>query len=302
MNLSVSLCGVTLKNPVIAASGCYGFGAEYQKLYDVGILGGISYKGLTRERREGNPPPRIVETASGILNAVGLQNPGLDAFLQDIVPTFAGQDTCHIVNVAGACTDDYVQTVQAVSAQPLVDFIELNVSCPNVHAGGAVFGANPRSVEEITAAVRPVCTKPLMIKLSPAVEDIAAVAQAAQRAGADCISLINTIPGMAIDAKTRRPVLGNVTGGLSGPAIKPAALRMVYLAAQAVSIPVVGMGGIMTGEDVAEFLLAGATAVMVGTAHLCDPMAGPRIVEELRTFCQQNQIEDLRELIGGLKV
>jgi dihydroorotate dehydrogenase (NAD+) catalytic subunit len=300
-NMSVELCGVRLKNPLIAASGTFGFGREYDELYDIGIWGGISVKGLTDEPRVGNPPHRIAETASGILNSVGLQNPGVDAFIRDELPRLAKYDFAVIANVAGSTTDNYRDAVRKLSDSS-VDIIELNISCPNVKQGGIQFGTCPGDAAALTEAVRRVCRKPLMVKLSPNVSDIAAMARAVTEAGADAVSLINTITGMAIDAKTGKPVLANVTGGLSGPAIKPVALRMVWQAANAVSAPVVGMGGIMTGIDAAEFLIAGAVGVMVGTANITDPFAGPRILRELENFMDDQGIADVNKLIGSLKI
>ena len=298
-NLSIELCGVRLKNPLIAASGTFGFGREYEKLYDIGLWGGISVKGLTNEPRAGNPPHRIAETASGMLNSVGLQNPGVDAFLRDELPRLAKHGLAVIANVAGSTAESYREAVRKLSDSP-VDIIELNISCPNVKQGGVQFGICPEDAAALTEAVRQVCRKPLMAKLSPNVSDIAAIARAVTEAGADAVSLINTITGMAIDAKTRKPVLANVTGGLSGPAIKPVALRMVWQAARAISAPVIGMGGIMTGIDAAEFLIAGAVSVMVGTANIADPFAGPRILRELEDFMDGQSIGDVNALVGSL--
>ncbi|MDR1510254.1 MAG: dihydroorotate dehydrogenase [Synergistaceae bacterium] len=298
--MTIDLCGVKLKNPLIAASGTFGFGREYGEFYDISSWGAIAVKGLTNEPREGNPPHRIAETASGVLNSVGLQNPGIDAFLRDELPRLARAGTAVIANVAGSTAEDYAEAVRKLSGAP-VDIVELNISCPNVKRGGAQFGARPESAAEITSAVRKVCDHPLMVKLSPNVSDITEIARAVSGAGADAISLINTVTGMAIDAKTRTPVLANVTGGLSGPAIKPVALRMVWQTSRAVSIPVVGMGGIMTGEDAAEFLIAGANAVMIGTANMIDPFAGPRILRELENFMDENGVPDVGSLVGTLK-
>ncbi|MDR3279236.1 MAG: dihydroorotate dehydrogenase [Synergistaceae bacterium] len=298
--MSVDLCGVKLKNPLIAASGTFGFGREYDELYDISCWGGISVKGLTNEPRTGNPPHRIAETSSGILNSVGLQNPGVDAFIREELPWLSRMGVVVIANVAGATTDDYTEAVRKLSDSP-VDIIELNISCPNVKEGGVHFGICPKSVSKVTGAVRKRCLKPLMVKLSPNVSDIASVARAAEDAGADAISLINTITGMAIDARTRRPILANITGGLSGPAIKPVALRMTWQASKAVAVPVVGMGGIDTGTDAAEFLIAGARAVMIGTANITDPTAGPRIRAELENFMSENGVDDANELVGSLR-
>jgi dihydroorotate dehydrogenase (NAD+) catalytic subunit len=299
--METELCGVKLKNPFIAASGTFGFGREFDGLYDISCWGGISVKGLTLKPREGNPPHRIAETASGILNSVGLQNPGVDSFIKDELPWLAGKGTAVIANIAGATEEEYVEMARRLS-DTSVDIVELNISCPNVKEGGAQFGTSPSSAGRIVSAVRKTCRQPLMTKLSPNVSDIASVARAAEEAGADAISLINTLTGMAIDTRTRAPILANVTGGLSGPAIKPVALRMVFEASRAVSVPVVGMGGIMTGDDAAQFMIAGAAAVMVGTANIVDPMSGPRIIPEFEGFLADNNIRDLRTLIGSLKI
>jgi dihydroorotate dehydrogenase (NAD+) catalytic subunit len=297
--MSVDICGVRLKNPLIAASGTFGFGGEYGELYDISSWGAIAVKGLTNEPRDGNPPHRIAETASGVLNSVGLQNPGVDAFIRDELPRLTALGVPVIANVAGASAEDYTEAVRKLSGAPIA-IVELNISCPNVKRGGAQFGARPDTAAAVTAAVRKVCAHPLMVKLSPNVADIAEIARAVSEAGADAISLINTITGMAIDARTRRPVLANVIGGLSGPAIKPVALRMVRQASRAVSIPVVGMGGVMTGEDAAEFMIAGASAVMIGTANIVDPFAGARIPRELEDFMDENGVEDVNSLVGAL--
>jgi dihydroorotate dehydrogenase (NAD+) catalytic subunit len=299
-NISVEICGVKLKNPLIAASGSYGFGREYDELYDIALWGAISVKGLTNEPRIGNPPHRIAEAASGMLNSVGLQNPGVDAFIRGELPRLVQRGVVVIANVAGSTIESYREAVRKLSDAP-VNMIELNISCPNVKQGGVQFGTCPESAAEITNEVRKVCAHPLMVKLSPNVSDIAAIAAAAQDAGADAVSLINTITGMAIDAKTRKPILANMTGGLSGPAIKPVALRMVWQTAKAISIPVVGMGGIMSGTDAAEFLIAGASAVMIGSANIADPFAGPRILRELENFMSENEISDVNELSSSLK-
>jgi dihydroorotate dehydrogenase (NAD+) catalytic subunit len=298
-NLSVDLCGVRLSSPLIAASGTFGFGAEYAELYDISVWGAIAVKGLTVEPREGNPPPRIAETASGMLNSVGLQNPGIDAFIRDELPRLKNSGVPVVANAAGSTLDDYAAAAGKLSDAG-ADIIELNISCPNVKQGGVQFGVCPESAYEATRAARRNCSRPLMVKLSPNVADITAIARAAEEAGADALSLINTVTGMAIDARSRRPVLANVTGGLSGPAIKPIALRMAWQVRRAVSIPVVGMGGVMTGADAAEFLIAGASAVMVGTANIADPMAGPRIKSELASFMKENGVESVDELIDTL--
>lgn len=299
MNLSVNLCGKTLKNPVIAASGTFGFGREYEQFYDISMLGGISVKGLSLAPRDGNPAPRIAETPSGMLNSVGLQNPGVDAFIANDLPWLSQKDLCIIANITGNTFEDYCQMAAKVSAAG-VDIAELNISCPNVKEGGVAFGVKPESVLAITKAVRSHCSVPLMVKLSPNVASIAECAIAAQEGGADAISLINTLTGMAIDVHCRRPILANRTGGLSGPAVRPIALRMAYDASQAVTIPVVGMGGIETGEDAVAFLLAGCTAVQVGTANLYDPYACTKVIFGIEEYMQRHNITSVSELTGAL--
>ncbi len=299
MNTEVTLCGIKLKNPVLAASGTFGFGREYNEFYDVGRLGGIVGKGLTLEPREGNDGTRIAETPSGMLNCVGLQNPGVEAFIKDELPFMLGRGCAAIANAAGSTVADYERIAERLDETD-VDMIELNISCPNVKNGGMAFGVLPKSVEEVTAAARKHCRKPLMIKLSPNVADIADNARAAEAGGADAVSLINTLTGMAVDLATRRPVLGNVTGGLSGPCVKPVALRMVRQAYKAVKIPVVGLGGISTAADALEFILCGATAVQVGTANIADPFAALRVVEGLAEEMEKLGIKDLGELRGAL--
>ena len=299
MNTEVTLCGIKLKNPVLAASGTFGFGREYNEFYDVGRIGGIVGKGLTLEPREGNDGTRIAETPSGMLNCVGLQNPGVEAFIKDELPFMLGRGCAAIANAAGSTVADYERIAERLDGTD-VDMIELNISCPNVKNGGMAFGVLPKSVEEVTAAARKHCRKPLMIKLSPNVADIADNARAAEAGGADAVSLINTLTGMAVDLATRRPVLGNVTGGLSGPCVKPIALRMVRQAYKAVNIPVVGLGGISTAADALEFILCGATAVQVGTANIADPFAALRVVEGLAEEMEKLGIKDLGELRGAL--
>ena len=301
MNLETTVAGVKFKNPIIVASGTFGFGREYNKFYDVGLLGGICSKGITLKPRLGNPPVRIAETPSGMLNSVGLQNPGVEAFIERELPFMLSLNTVVIANAAGSCESDYVELVRILS-DTKVDMIELNISCPNVRAGGMSFGVKPDSVEQIVRAVRKVCKKPLIVKLTPNVSNIAENALAAERAGADAISLINTVTGMAVDFKTRRPVLKVGHGGLSGPCVKPIALKMVYDCFKAVKIPIIGMGGIMTGEDVGEFLLCGASAVEVGTANIFDPYAALNIVNELTTLLERDKIQGVQSLIGGLTV
>ncbi len=299
MNTRVNLCGTELKNPVLTASGTFGFGREYNEFYDVGKLGGIVGKGLTPLPREGNDGVRIAETPSGILNCVGLQNPGVDAFIRDELPFMRSLGCAVIVNAAGSEISDYEFMAERLSETD-ADMIELNISCPNVKSGGMAFGVLPKSVEQVTAAARKHCKKPLIVKLSPNVADIADNARAAEAGGADAVSLINTITGMAVDLRTRRPVLGNVTGGLSGPCVRPIALRMVRSVYKAVKLPVIGMGGIMTAEDALEFILCGATAVQVGTANISDPMAAARIVDSLEDAMKKYGINDINELTGAL--
>ena len=300
MNTSVKLCGLPLKNPVLTASGTFGFGREYNEFYDVGRLGGIVGKGLTLEPREGNDGVRIAETPSGMLNCVGLQNPGVEAFIRDELPFMRTLGCAVIANAAGSTVSDYERIVERLSETD-VDMIELNISCPNVKSGGMAFGVLPESVEEVTAAAKKHCRKPLMIKLSPNVANIADNARAAEAGGADAVSLINTLTGMAVDLQTRRPVLGNVTGGMSGPCVKPVALRMVRQVCKAVSLPVVGMGGITTAEDALEFILCGATAVEVGTANISDPLAAYKIVCGLENAMKKYGVEDINDLRGALK-
>lgn len=299
MNLSVDICGITFKNPIIAASGTFGFGREYSDYIDLSLLGGISVKGLTIKPRSGNRPPRIAETPSGMLNSVGLQNPGVDYFLEYELPWLKKYDTRIIANINGNTIDEYCELAERLS-KCSADMIEVNVSCPNVKQGGMTFGINSDSVFKVTKEVKAVAMQPIIVKLSPSAPDMAEAAKAAEQAGADAVSLINTLPGMAIDIKTRKPILANITGGLSGPAIKPIALRMVWQAANAVKIPVIGMGGIMTGEDAIEFLLAGATAISVGTANLLEPGACILILEQIKQYLASNNIEDVRELTRGL--
>ena len=300
VDMSVTLCGVTLKNPVIAASGTFSFGQHHAQFIDINGLGGIALKSVTPEKRAGNKPPRIAETPSGMLNSVGLQNPGLEAFIKDELPEVEKLDTAVIVNVAGSRIEDYVTVIERLNGGDF-EFYELNISCPNVKLGGASLGTDPQSAAQCVRAANAAAKKPLIVKLTPAAGNIVAVAKAVQDAGADAVSLINTLPAMAVDVKTRRPTLGNVTGGLSGPCIKPVALKMVYDVSRAVSIPVIGMGGIMTGEDAAEFMLCGATAVMVGTANLIDPSAPLRIINELGAYAESTNVRNITALTGALE-
>lgn len=301
IDMSVSVCGVRFKNPIIAASGTYGFGTEYEPLYPLSVLGGVSLKGMTLLPREGNDGIRIAETPMGMLNCVGLQNPGVEYFIEHYLPLIKDSDCVLIANIAGNTIQEYCAMADRL-AETAVDMLEMNISCPNVKKGGVQFGTRPELVKEITAEVKKHARQPLIVKLSPNVTDIKETALAAQEGGADCISLINTITGMSINAKTRRPLLGNIIGGLSGPCVKPVALRMVYECSKTVQIPIIGMGGINSGEDAAEFMLAGAAAVMVGTANIADPLACPRIIKELENFGEQNGLEKISELTGGLIV
>lgn len=300
MNTKVSLCGITLDNPVIPASGTFGYGYEFAELYDINRLGTFSFKGTTREPRFGNPTPRIAECTSGMINAVGLQNPGVEAVISRELPRLA--QCFHkpvMANVSGFSVEDYAYTCQQLDAQPQVGWLEVNVSCPNVHGGGMSFGTQPEAAAEVTRAVKAVTKKPVIIKLSPNVTDIVSIAKACEDAGADGISLINTMLGMRIDLKRRKPVIANTMGGFSGPAIFPVAVRMVYQVSQAVSIPVVGMGGVQSAEDVLEMMLAGATTVEVGAANLVNPFASLDIVNELPAAMEKYGINDLNEIIGG---
>ncbi len=300
-NLSVNICGVTLKNPVIAASGTFGFGREFNELYDIGKIGGVSTKGLTLEERAGNPVPRIAESRGVILNAVGLQNPGVEHFIQCDLEWLKSTGTCVIANVAGKTLEDYENICKRLDG--LVDMIELNISCPNVKSGGMAFGIKPETVEQVSrVAKNGAKNTPLIVKLSPNVESIAANAKAAENGGADCISLINTLTGMAIDIEHRRPIIANNTGGVSGGGVKPIAVRMTYEASQAVKIPVIGMGGITCAEDAIEFLMAGATAVQVGTANFTDPYAMPKIIDGLNVWCDKHGVKNISELTGTLQL
>ena len=299
MNLGVKIAGVALKNPVMTASGTFGSGKEYSEFFDLARLGAVVTKGVSNVPWPGNPVPRVAETPGGMLNAIGLQNPGIDVFLAEDLPFLAGQDTKVIVNVCGRTISDYLEVVTRLADQP-VDLLEINVSCPNVKEGGIAFGQDPASLKRITEEVKRVAAQPIILKLSPNVGDIALMARTAEEAGADAISLINTLLGMKIDIYKRRFALANRTGGLSGPAIRPVAVRMVYQAAHAVRIPVIGMGGITCAEDALEFLMAGATAVSVGTASFADPLAAVRTAEGIGRFMEQQHVEDIRDLIGIL--
>ena len=301
LDSSVTLAGITLKNPVIAASGTFGYGIEFEDIVHLDKLGGFVVKGLSKEPMAGNPPPRLYETAAGMLNAIGLQNIGARAFVDEKLPKLRQiKNIVVIVNVFGYTREDYEQTIQILNEGEGIAAYELNVSCPNVDHGGMQFGSDPRSLDEVVATARHRSKRPLIVKLSPNVTSIAQMAHVAQEAGADAISLVNTFLAMAIDAETRKPRISNVTAGLSGPAIKPIALRMVYDASKAVKIPVIGMGGISTGMDIVEFMLAGATAVQVGTASYWDPCATEKIVDELATWCFEHKVEKITNLTGGL--
>lgn len=300
VNTKVELCGTQLENPVIPASGTFGFGKEFAEAYDLDILGTFSFKGTTKDPRFGNPAPRIAEAPSGMLNAVGLQNPGVDHVIAHELPEM--KQYFHkpvMANVSGFSVEDYVYTCEKLDAESQVGWLEVNISCPNVHGGGMSFGTDPKSAAEVTAAVKKVTKKPVIMKLSPNVTDICAIAKACEDAGADGVSLINTVLGMRIDLRKKAPLLANKTGGMSGPAIFPLAVRMVYQVYEAVSIPIVGMGGVTSAEDVIELMLAGATAVEVGAANLVDPMACKRIIEDLPKVCETYKIQNLKEIIGG---
>lgn len=297
MNTTVNIAGVTWKNPVTVASGTFGSGAEYSELVDLNRLGAVTTKGVANVPWPGNPTPRIAETYGGMINAVGLQNPGIDLFAKRDIPFLKKYDTRMIVNVCGKSEADYVEVVERLAEEP-VDMLEINVSCPNVKEGGIAFGQNPEALYGITKAVKAVAKQPIIMKLSPNVTDITEMAKAAEAAGADALSLINTITGMKIDIHRRTFAVANKTGGLSGPAIKPVAVRMVYQVAHAVQIPIIGMGGIMSGEDAIEFIMAGATAVSVGTATFHDPMASVKVVEGIEAYMKQYGVKDINELRG----
>jgi dihydroorotate dehydrogenase (NAD+) catalytic subunit len=300
-DLSVSFAGIQIKNPIIAASGTFGYGVEFEDVVHLDKLGGFVVKGLSREPMIGNPPPRLWETAAGMLNAIGLQNIGAAAFLEEKLPKLRQMKNIVVLaNVFGYTREDYERTIEILNDGEGIAAYELNVSCPNTTSGGLQFGSDPRSLDEVVTTAKRAARRPLIVKLSPNVTSIAQMAHIAQEAGADAISLINTFVAMAIDADTRKPRIANVTAGLSGPAIKPIALRMVYDAAHAVNIPVIGMGGISTAADVAEFMLAGATAVQIGTASYWDPCATEKIVDELKRWCQDRGVTRLADLIGGM--
>ncbi len=300
VNLSVDLCGITLDNPVIPASGTFGFGYEFAEIYDINCLGTFSFKGTTKDARFGNPTPRIAECEMGMINAVGLQNPGVEAVINNELPLLKKCFNKPVMaNVSGFAIEDYAYTCEKLDKEEQVGWLEVNVSCPNVHGGGMSFGTSPEAAAEVTRAVKAVTKKPVIIKLSPNVTDIVSIAKACEEAGADGISMINTLLGMRIDLKTKKPVIANKMGGFSGPAIKPVAVRMVYQVYEAVKIPIVGMGGISSAEDVIEMMLAGASAVEVGAANLIDPFVCRDIINDLPRVMNKYGIKDLKEIIGG---
>ncbi len=300
--LSVNLCGIEMSNPIIPASGTFGYGYEFAELYDINCLGTFSFKGTTKDARFGNPTPRIAECTAGMINAVGLQNPGVEKVISEELPKLAKCFNKPVMaNVSGFSVEDYAYTCEKLDKCEQVGWLEVNVSCPNVHGGGMSFGTNPESAAEVTKAVKKVTTKPVIIKLSPNVTDIVSIAKACEEAGADGVSLINTLLGMRIDLKTKKPVIANKMGGFSGSAIFPVAVRMVYQVASAVKIPVVGMGGVTTAEDVVEMMLAGATAVQVGAANLVNPYACRDIIEDLPRVMEKYKIDNLNDIIGGAR-
>lgn len=300
MNLGIDLCGVALKNPVMTASGTFGSGEEYSEFVDLNKLGAVVTKGVANVPWEGNPTPRVAEVYGGMLNAIGLQNPGIDLFIDRDIPFLKKYDTKIIVNVCGHTTEEYIDVVERLSDQP-VDLLEINISCPNVKEGGIAFGQNPKMVEEVTKEMKRHAKQPVIMKLSPNVTDITEMAKAAEAGGADVLSLINTLTGMKIDINRRTFALANKTGGMSGPAVKPVAVRMVYQVANAVSLPIIGMGGIATAEDALEFIMAGATAVSVGTANFFNPYATEEIVDGIQAFLEKQNVADINELIGVVK-
>ena len=301
MNTKVNLAGVELKNPVMVASGTFGSGAEYSEFVDLNRLGAVVTKGVASVPWPGNPAPRIAETASGMLNAIGLQNPGIDLFSKRDLPFLEKYDTKVIVNVCGHSTEEYLDVVERLADEPRVDMLEINISCPNVKEGGIAFGQDPKAVEAITKAVKAKAKQPIIMKLSPNVTDITVMAKAAEAGGADCLSLINTLTGMKIDIERQTFAIANKTGGLSGPAVKPVAVRMVYQVANAVKIPIIGMGGICTAEDAMEFILAGATAVSIGTANFANPYTTVEVIVGIEAYMRRHGVEDINELIGLVK-
>ena len=301
MNTKVNLAGVELKNPVMVASGTFGSGAEYSEFVDLNRLGAVVTKGVASVPWPGNPAPRIAETASGMLNAIGLQNPGIDLFSKRDLPFLEKYDTKVIVNVCGHSTEEYLDVVERLADEPRVDMLEINISCPNVKEGGIAFGQDPKAVEAITKAVKAKAKQPIIMKLSPNVTDITVMAKAAEAGGADCLSLINTLTGMKIDIERQTFAIANKTGGLSGPAVKPVAVRRVYQVANAVKIPIIGMGGICTAEDAMEFILAGATAVSIGTANFANPYTTVEVIDGIEAYMRRHGVEDINELIGLVK-
>jgi dihydroorotate dehydrogenase (NAD+) catalytic subunit len=300
-DMSVSFCGIKLKNPVIAASGTFGYGVEFEDIVTIEKLGAFVAKGLSKEPMPGNPPPRLWETAAGMLNAIGLQNIGAKAFVEEKLPLLRKlKDAVVLCNVYGNCNQDYAETIRILNDGEGITAYELNVSCPNTKHGGMSFGADPGMLAEVVSIAKEVATRPLIVKLSPNVTSIPLMARTAQDAGADALSLVNTFVGMAIDPETRKPRISNITAGLSGPAIKPIALRMVYEAVKSVSIPVIGLGGISTAEDIIEFMLAGATAIQVGTVNFWDPCASERLVDQLEKWCLEHRVQRISDLTGGM--
>ncbi|MEQ6375265.1 dihydroorotate dehydrogenase [Bacillaceae bacterium S4-13-58] len=296
--LAVELPGLSLKNPVLTASGCFGFGKEYASFYDLSMLGAITIKAATKEARFGNPTPRVAETPSGMLNAIGLQNPGVNAIMEEELPFLQQFGVPVIANVSGNTEEEYIEVAHRISKSPFVSAIELNISCPNVKEGGIQFGTDPDTAGQLTSLVKKVSEVPVYVKLSPNVTDIVSIAKAVEENGADGLSMINTLLGMRLDLQTGKPILANGTGGLSGPAIKPVAIRMIHAVSQVVNIPIIGMGGVTTAEDVLEFLLAGASAVAVGTANFTDPLTCPRIIEQLPEVLRQYGYESVQSSIG----
>ena len=301
MNLTVDIGGLKLRNPILMASGTFGHGAEYANLFDLSSIGGIVTKTITRHPRAGNPPPRTAETPSGMLNSIGLTNPGLEGFIAEKMPALEMLDTARIVSIAGTSSDEFAEMAAVLCKRGGFDALELNISSPNMKDGGMLFGCREEAAHEVTRAVKAIATVPVYVKLTPNVTDITTIASAVEQAGADGIAMINTLLGMAIDIHSRRPILGNITGGLSGPAIKPVALALLWKVAQTVSIPIVGMGGITTTSDAVEFLIAGATAVQVGTATFVNPTAGPDVLKGVEAYCRDKRIQNVSELTGSLK-
>ena len=302
INLSVKIAGIKLKNPVMVASGTFGYGEEYAKYIDLNKLGAIVVKGLSLTPREGNPPPRIVETSAGMLNSIGLQNIGIDSFINEKLPFLEKFDTKVIVNFFGDSIDEYCDVAKKVDSVSGIHGLEMNISCPNKKEGWLEFGTNPDLAFRVVSAVRKNTKLPLIVKLSPNVTDITVIAKAVSDAGADAVSLINTLSGMAIDIKTRKPKLANIIGGLSGPAIKPVALKMVWQVAKTIKLPIIGVGGIMTYEDAIEFMIAGASAVQIGTANFIDPASSEKIIDGLKLYCEQNSIKDINEIAGSIAI